>query len=949
MRKKILTAAMCFCAVLGNAQTKLTATEMTNRVATSSNSYQSIHDPSVVYDSAGKKFWIVGSHIGVSSSTDLVNWSGMNTGSEHSTFFNKSYATAFSACPEHEVQVKRGGTIVTDTLPSFDAGTYCAIHSSNGTKSWISGNMWAPDIIYNPHMGKWCLYLSLNGDHWASVIILMTASQPQGPYKYEAPIVFGGFNGVSYNGKKVSITDTDMRIVTGSKSTPSRFTTAGGGWGDYYPNCIDPCVFFAEDGELWMSYGSWSGGIWMLKLDKNTGLRDYTTTYTGTSANKNATSDQYYGKKIAGGYYVSGEGSYIQHIGDYYYLFMTYGGLGPSEGYEMRVFRSASPTGPYKDAAGNAATFTSYQLNYGPNAATNKGMKVIGAMNNWGTMTTGECAQGHNSAVLDADGNAYVVFHTKFNNGTVGHQFRVHRLFVNEKGWLVTAPFRYTGTQNLRTKEASTTQKDIETKQLFTPEEIAGTYRLLVHPYRLDHKNMAESVPVEVQLQTDGTVKGSYTGTWKYSNDSTSFVTVKLGNTLYYGVVEKQMINGNYLDAICITAISTQGEQVWMYKYDEKSALAVNYQTIVTNYLAKASISTPANTGAPAATDGVKATYTSADEAVFSSQGVYTPAVSTNKYTKVSLLGVKFEKGDYYVEYQKIAYFANNTKGIDINDGKVAHYVLNALDNHNELNDAQEMTVGRGNTSGKEPVIYADEERGDVLWQYFGAQAAASYAVMPNPLQGTGADAFTVSFWVKPIKRTNWDCLFAFFPGDKPTASGGRFFFTDNTYCGFNDDNGAYFDVNYADKTINNLTNLKWSFVTLTMSKSGYKLYVNGAAKGQSTYKGSSAVADFDYAAAISQICEYKNMCLGMGSFWGSSNALLSDLSVYTRALNADEVKMLYGCSLNPAYNMLTVGIDEIQNDEPVMDNSLYNLNGMRVSGNYKGIVIRNGKKFFVK
>ena len=62
----------------------------------------------------------------------------------------------------------------------------------------------------------------------------------------------------------------------------------------------------------------------MLKLDKATGLRDYTCTYSGTasSVTSQQTSDAYFGKLIAGGAYVSGEGSYIQHIGDYYYLFM---------------------------------------------------------------------------------------------------------------------------------------------------------------------------------------------------------------------------------------------------------------------------------------------------------------------------------------------------------------------------------------------------------------------------------------------------------------------------------------------------------------------------------------------------------------------------------------------------------------------------------------------------
>ena len=48
-----------------------------------------------------------------------------------------------------------------------------------------------------------------------------------------------------------------------------------------------------------MSYGSWSGGIWLIKLDKTTGLRDYTRKY-GESDLTNAVEDAYMGKKISG-------------------------------------------------------------------------------------------------------------------------------------------------------------------------------------------------------------------------------------------------------------------------------------------------------------------------------------------------------------------------------------------------------------------------------------------------------------------------------------------------------------------------------------------------------------------------------------------------------------------------------------------------------------------------
>ena len=557
-----------------SAQTKLTSTQLQNMQKAKSYSNVAVHDPSVVYNPSDTYYYIVGSHIAVAKTKDLINWSAVNTGNEHSSFLSESYKTAFSSCPTHEVQVKRGSEIVTETLGSFDAGAFCSIYASNASQ-WISGDMWAPDIIYNEQMGKWCMYLSLNGDNWASVIVLLTADSPTGPFKYEAPIVFGGFNNVSYSGKKVDVAKTDMHIVTGASTLPTRFSSAGSKWGTYYPNCIDPCSFYDEEGELWLAYGSWSGGIFMLKLDKNTGLRDYTYTYSGVTLDANATSDQYFGKKIAGGYYVSGEGPYIQHIGNYYYLFMSYGGYAPDGGYEMRAFRSSSPTGPYKDASGNVATFSNYQLNFGPSSTTNRGMKLLGAFNNWGTMTVGECAEGHNSACVDADGNAFVVYHTKFNNGTIHHQVRVRQLFQNEFGWLVASPFRYT--------EMKTTQTQIETERLYSNEEIAGTYQLMIHPYKLNHKSYAEATPVTVVLSEDGKISGDKTGTWEFTQEGKSYIKMVISGVAYYGVVAEQNIDGlTDMPAVCISCVSNSGVPVWAYKYAPKAAIVGAYNAIKT-------------------------------------------------------------------------------------------------------------------------------------------------------------------------------------------------------------------------------------------------------------------------------------------------------------------------------------------------------------------------------
>lgn len=553
-----------------NPATRISAEEALRKTATVSYREYGIHDPSIYYCGDVNQYYIMGSHIGFGRTSDLVNVTGLSN-----KIYTRGYDKEFKSSPEHQVSVVRDGTAYSEVLGSFDAAAHCATYAGVkvGTREpvseaqWVSGDQWAPDVIYNPHMKKWCMYLSLNGDYWASVIVMLTSDRPDGDFQYTAPIVFGGFNGQTYSGVSVDYKNTDLELVLGPQSElPSRYRTSA--WGDIWPNCIDPCVFFDDEGELWMAYGSWSGGIFMLKLDKNTGLRDYTAEYPLKKlSDKCCSSDPYFGTHIAGGAYVSGEGAYIQKIGEYYYLFLSYGGLESSKGYEMRIFRSKSPDGPYVDGTGASAEYTSYLLNYGPNAKTNKGMKIIGAFNNWGSMTVGETAEGHNSAIVDPEGDAFVVYHTKFNNGTEGFQVRFRQLFVNSIGWLVASPYRFTGKQ--------TRQTDIETRRIFTPEEIAGTYQLLYHPYRLDHNNMKESVPMSVTLTADGKVEGARKGTWEYTEEGKSFVKIRLGDVEYNGMAMRQNVDG-YADmpAVCFTAVSNTGVPVWLTKFGSEEALA---------------------------------------------------------------------------------------------------------------------------------------------------------------------------------------------------------------------------------------------------------------------------------------------------------------------------------------------------------------------------------------
>jgi len=515
----------------------------------------SVHDPSIVWEPASQTYYIFGSHRAAAKTTDLMSWTSFQAPWATASSTNAANSAAFTT--PQVTKVKKGGVAYDFNFNAFN-------WSKRGNNSYsVDGNMWAPDVIWNKQMQKWCMYLSINGDNWYSSIILLTADKITGPYRYQAPVVMSGFHtGTSYK-------DTDLELVIGTQaSLPGRYAV-GNGWGRRYPNCIDPCVFYDEEGKLWMSYGSWSGGIWMLELDEETGLRDYDVTYTLTGSGDGVTVDPYFGKKIAGGYYVSGEASYIEYIGGYYFLFMSYGGLAaggnPNDynngGYQMRVFRSEKPDGPYKDSNNISAVYNSYQLNFGAKANSDRGVNIFGAYTDWGNQTKGnygERSQGHNSIIAAEDGRTYLVYHTRFQNAGEGHQVRVHQVFQNKDGWLVAAPFEYTGEE---VKSA-----DIASSQQVSTDRIPGTYQLLIHKYRLDHTQKEAAKPVEITLSADGKISGGATGTWA-ATAGTSYVNFVISGTAYRGVMVEQTLEPKDEKTIAFTGLASKtGVTAWAYQ-----------------------------------------------------------------------------------------------------------------------------------------------------------------------------------------------------------------------------------------------------------------------------------------------------------------------------------------------------------------------------------------------
>ncbi len=240
---------------------------------------------------------------------------------------------------------------------------------------------------------------------------------------------------MTYSGfEKVNASKTDVWKVLGEGADLTRYTSQT----DTGINAIDPCVKQDDNGDLWMTFGSWFGGMWMFKLDPKTGLRDYSTTYQ-TVKNQ---SDAYYGIKLGGGFGNSGEGSYLLHTNGHWYLFASYGNLQQTGGYQVRMFRADKITGPYIDENGNAAVS---ERAIGNNWQSEVGVRLMSSIQWSGNDNSHiEVAQGHNSAFVDDDGTTYIVYHSRFSDTGEMHQVRVRELLPTDDGWLVAAPYEYT-------------------------------------------------------------------------------------------------------------------------------------------------------------------------------------------------------------------------------------------------------------------------------------------------------------------------------------------------------------------------------------------------------------------------------------------------------------------------------------------------------------------------
>ena len=196
------------------------------------NSEASIHDPQILLDSEGT-YWMVGSHYLEAESGDLEKW----------TYTSKTPTVLFS-------NIYDGDMPAFDYVGKNDQGTY---------------SCWAENIIYNDTMKKYVMYFCTTSTYIKSDICMAVADSPKGPWEYKAKFLYSGWT-------KKDVKNTDMYDVLGENADLSRYLQYGAYNNKQWPNSIDPAVFTDMDGRMWLVYGSWSGGIFLIELEKATGL-----------------------------------------------------------------------------------------------------------------------------------------------------------------------------------------------------------------------------------------------------------------------------------------------------------------------------------------------------------------------------------------------------------------------------------------------------------------------------------------------------------------------------------------------------------------------------------------------------------------------------------------------------------------------------------------------------
>ncbi|MDQ0256054.1 arabinan endo-1,5-alpha-L-arabinosidase [Evansella vedderi] len=740
----------------------------------------SVHDPSVI--KVGDTFYVFGSHLAAAKTDDLMNWEQIST------------------------HVHDGNPLIPNVFTELAE----AFEWANTT------TLWAADVIQLEDGRFYMYYNACEGTSPRSALGVAVADDIEGPYEDLGIFLKSG--------------------MWGQESPDGTIYNA-----NIHPNAIDPENFFDKDGNLWMVYGSYSGGIFILEMDRETGFPK---------------PDQGYGTHLMGGNHSRMEGAYIEYNAetDFYYLYVTFGGLDAAGGYNMRVARSENPDGPYYDAEGNLMS----EVRGAPGTFFDDrsiepyGVKQMGnflfkrELGEPGTgIGHGYVSPGHNSVYTDEEtGQMFMFFHTRFPERGEQHEIRVHQMFMNKDGWPVIAPYRYAG----------------EELEKVNRQDVIGDYKFINHGKDISAE-IKESV--HITLEKNNKISGEVNGTWKTTGHNQ--VELIIDGSVYNGVFVRQWEPTSESYVMAFTALSKEGVAVWGSKLENKTNEEIveavykelNFdETIISN------LSLPTK-----ATRNTKITWETSNSDIISETGVVNRPEAVTGDQEVTLTATITKDEVTKSKSFTIVVLAQGEGQL------VAHYNFNDnLENH-----AENVSFGPGTVTGNR----IDNEGGTITFTDGVKGKAAVFdgssgIRLPNGL--ITSHTYTVSLWLNPDQLT--DFTTSFFGARTPdrwvslVPRGGGFANYDTMVWS----GTAWYDAPTGMK----IPTGEWTHIAFTVDEGKITVYVNG----EERFTGTGFPNVFTTADAY--------FGLGVNHWDTPYKGLMDELKIYDNlALTAEEIVLL--------------------------------------------------------
>ena len=366
-----------------------------------------------------------------------------------------------------------------------------------------SASWWAPDIVAKPDGSGYWLYtcvvdgadtdegMRIDGNLYTRACILLYESETLEP---------GSFKPV--------MQDSQPAVLMQSSIQQGTHGTSNGN-----VNGIDPQIIYTPDGKMYMAYGSFGSGNYILELDPNTGLRKETTlpngttqegntgwkthedmvtycaetsvlfeNYTDTNGNNVGWEHPYYGKNISrqnmeapviarhdNVTLMDEDGNALEGSGStFYYSMHSYDGL--SDNYQMWGGKSTSALGLYTSSTGKGLVWNANSGYPAQVSQSTQGNKYMGSFL-WANKSDANpeldaALPGHNDLFTMNNGTSVAAYITRSSGATGSFTTQIHQYYLNSYGDICINPNRYAGEST----------RGVSADELFTYTEKAGDY-----------------------------------------------------------------------------------------------------------------------------------------------------------------------------------------------------------------------------------------------------------------------------------------------------------------------------------------------------------------------------------------------------------------------------------------------------------------------------------------